>query len=127
MSLPITCRSAGHHLANCSVVGAVADRGGVVDQRVEPDVDDAARVERQRNAPRLSGAADRDVLEAGLEQAQDLVAADLRLEELRVRGEVLEQRLLIRREPEEVVLLPDPLRLASGARGTCRRRDPSPA
>jgi hypothetical protein len=109
MSLPITCRSAGHHFASSAGVGAVAGSRGVVDQRVEPDVDDARRIERQRDAPRLPGAADRDVFEAAFHQPQDLVAADLRLDELRVRRVVVEQRLLILREPEEVVLLPDPL------------------
>ena len=75
MSLPTTCRSAGHRAAKRSIVPAVADRRRVVDERVEPDVDDAGRIERQRNAPRLPRPADRDVLEPALEQAQDLVAA----------------------------------------------------
>ena len=90
---------------------AEADRRRVVDQRVEPDVDDARRIERQRDAPRLPGAADGDVLQPAFDQPQDLVAPDLGLQELRVRGEVIEQRLLILRQPEEVVLLADPLGL----------------
>ena len=78
MSLPMTCRSAGHHFSNSASSVAEADRGRVVDQRVEPDVDDAVGIERQRDAPRLPGAADRDVFEPALEQAQDFVAPDRR-------------------------------------------------
>ena len=91
------------------LVGPVADRGRVVDQRVEPHVDDAVGVEGQRNAPRLARAADRDVLQAALQQPEDLVAANLGLQELRVRLEVREQRIAVLREAEEVVLLLDPL------------------
>ena len=111
MSLPMMCRLAGHQFAEQLVVPAVADRRGVVDQRVEPHVDDARRIERQRNAPRLPGAAHRNVFEAGFDETQDLVAADFRLDERRVRRVVLEQRLLILREAEEPVLLANPLRL----------------
>ena len=67
------------------VVLAKADRGDVVDQRVEPDVGDAARIVRQRDPPGLARAADRDVLEPRLEQPQDLVPADVRHEKLGVR------------------------------------------
>ena len=94
------------------VVGAVADARDVVDQRVHPDVDHAAGIGRNRYAPRLPGPAHGDVLEAGLEQPQDLVAADLRLERLRVRRVALEQGLAILRQAEEVVLLAYPLRRA---------------
>src|SRR5205814_980892 len=55
--------------------------------------------------------AHRDVDEAALDQAEDLVAPDVRLQEAGVRGEMIEQRLLVLREPEEVVLLADPLGL----------------
>ena len=111
MSLPITCRSAGHHVSNWACVGAEADRRRVVDQRIEPDVDHARRIGRQRNAPRLPGAADRDVLQAGLEQAEDLVAPHLGLQEVRMLGKVRQQPIAIGREPEEVVALLDPVRL----------------
>src|SRR6185503_19428228 len=43
--------------------------------------------------------------------AEDLVAADVRLEERPVGGEMIEQRLLVLRQPEEEVLLANPLRL----------------
>ena len=53
----------------------------------------------------LTGAADRDVLEARFEQPQDLVAPEVGLEELRIRRESSSSGSLILREPEEVVLL----------------------
>ncbi len=43
MSLPITWRSAGHHFSNSAAIPAEPDRGGIVDQRIEPHVDDARR------------------------------------------------------------------------------------
>ena len=41
MSLPMTCRSAGHQLRERSGSSGKPGAGDVVDQRVEPDVDDA--------------------------------------------------------------------------------------
>ncbi len=86
-----------------------AGGGGVIDQRVEPDIDHARRIVRHRDAPRLSGAADRDVVEAGFEQLENLVAAGVRLHEFRMRREVRDERVAVLREAEEVVLLLDPL------------------
>ena len=102
-------------------VVAESDRRRVVDQGIEPDVDHARRIPRQRNAPRLPRAADRNILQAAFDQPQDFVAPDVGLEELRVRGEVIEQRLLVLRQPEEVVLFADPLRLERrDAADSCR-------
>jgi hypothetical protein len=97
-------------LRKARLVGAIADRRRVVDQRIEPDVDHLLGCERQGNAPRLPRPAHRDVLETAVEQAQDLVAADLWLEELRMVREMPQQPVAILGEAEEVVLLPDPLR-----------------
>ena len=58
-------------------IGTETDTCRVIDQRVEPDVDDALGIPGQRNAPRLTGPADRDVVEAALEQPQLLVATRL--------------------------------------------------
>ena len=95
------------------LVPAVADRRRVVDQRVEPDIDHAAGVEGDGNAPRLPGPAHRDVLEAALDQPQDLVAPDLRLDEAWMLAVVIEQRLLVLRQPEEPVLLANPVGLGA--------------
>src|SRR5205814_5936617 len=82
----------------------------VVNQRIEPHVDDTARIERKRYAPGLSRATHGDVLEAAFDQPENLIASDVRLQEFRMRGKVLEQRFLVLRQPEEVILLLDPLR-----------------
>ncbi len=91
-----------------TVVG-VADRGAVVDQRVEPHVGDVAVVPRERDAPRDRRAADREVEQPLLDEAQHLVALPGRLHRLGMLGVVLEQAVLVAREPEEVVLLGDVL------------------
>jgi hypothetical protein len=97
MSLPIKCRSAESYC------------GRVVDERIEPDIHDALRIERKRDSPGLAGPADRNIIEAALEQSKLLVTADFGLKEIRVRREQIEQRLLILGQPEEVVLLLNPL------------------
>ena len=57
MSLPMKWMSAGHHLLEPLLVGAVADAGDVVQQGVEPDVDRELLVERHADAPGLARAA----------------------------------------------------------------------
>ena len=91
-----------------AVVG-VADRGAVVDERVEPHVRDVRGVPRQRDAPRDRRAADREVEEALLDEAEHLVALAGRLHRLGMLGVVREESVLVAREPEEVVLLGDVL------------------
>ena len=93
------------------VVGE-ARAGDVVDQRVEPDVDLRLRVERERDAPGRRRARDRDVLEAALELRELLVLPELGLDEVGVLAVVLDQAVAPGREPEEPVLLLEPLRLA---------------
>ena len=92
------------------LVGAVPDPRNVVDERVDPDVDHAVGIPRNRYAPRLAGPAHRDVFEPRFEQPEHLVAADLRLQELGMGLVVVEQPPPVLRQPEEVVLLLDPLR-----------------
>jgi len=60
---------------------------------------------RERDAPRLALARDRDVLEAGLEQAQHLVAADLGLHAQRARADAVEDGVAIPAQAEEVIPL----------------------
>ena len=91
-----------------AVVG-IADGGAVVDERVEPHVGDVALVPRQRDAPRDRRAADREVEQALLDQAEDLVALPCRLHRLGMLLVVRQQPVLVAREPEEVVLLGDVL------------------
>ncbi len=94
-----------------AIVIAEPQRRDVVDERVEPDVHHALRVERQRDAPGLPCAADGDVVETALDDVQDFVAPDVWLQELGMLRVVVEERLLVLREAEEVVLLLDPVGL----------------
>ena len=89
----------------------VAERGGdgdVVHQRVEPDVGDEVRVERERDAPvqPRRRAADAEVFEGVvLEEAEDFVAAVVGLDEAGIRLDVINEPLLVRAELEIPVLL----------------------
>src|SRR2546421_32045 len=82
-----------------------AGRREVVDQCVEPDVYGLLRVAGKRDAPGLALPRDRDVLEAGLDEAQHLVAADLGLHAQRARADAIEHGVAVRAQPEEVVPL----------------------
>ena len=111
----------------------------VVDERVDPDIDDVLRVPGHRNAPGLARAADADVLEALLDEAPRLVRPEARQHELRPLRVELEQPLLVGGEPEEPVALLDPLerrpvlravavdRLGLGVEGLARRRSRAPS
>src|SRR5579862_2007183 len=52
----------------------IAEGGDVVGERVEPYIDDMARVARHRDAPAEAGTRDREVPEAALDEADHLVA-----------------------------------------------------
>ncbi len=82
----------------------------VIDQRVEPDVSPGLLIERQRNAPGHSSSRDADVLQAPLDDPQNLLAPSLRLDEIRPLHQ-LQQPVLVLAQGEEVVLLLDPVRL----------------
>ena len=88
---------------------AQADSRRVVDERVEPHVHHAGGLPGQRDAPGLSRAAHRDVLESAFEKPQHLVSPRFVLTEIGMRGEVIENRLTVFGEAEKVVLLSDPL------------------
>src|SRR6185312_4385366 len=89
------------------LVMAVANRRDVVQECIEPDVDRLFGIERDRDAPGKSLAADRDVLQARFDEIDDLVAAAFWLDEVRVCLVVREQAIAERGKPEEVVLLLD--------------------
>src|SRR5215831_20264199 len=96
-------------LAQILAFARVRERAEVVDERVYPDIRDLPFVPRDRHAPRLAGPADAEILEAALDEAARLVVAEARQNEIRPLVVELEQAVLIRREPEEVVLLLDVL------------------
>ena len=111
MSLAIRCRTCGPvALAQVLAGPRIRQRAEVVDQRVDPDVDDLVLIPRNRDTPRLSGSAEAEVLEPALDEAPRLVSAEVGQDEVRPLVVELQQRLLVAREPEEVVLLLDPLR-----------------
>ena len=81
------------------------ERRVVVQQRVPPDVEDLLGVPRDRDAPAEAAAAERDVLQAALDERERLVVAHARLDEVGALGEQALERLLERRQPEEPVVL----------------------
>src|SRR5690606_21483239 len=85
------------------LVHAVADGGDVVEQRLEPDVDDVLVIPRNLDAPVEAGAADGEVTQALLDELDDFVAHAFRLHEVGVRLVQVEQRLLEAAHAEEVV------------------------
>src|SRR5208337_4780959 len=94
--------------AKALFIGAIADGRDVVEHGVEPDVDRLAWVEGNLDAPGEPLAGDGHVLQLGLDQVDDLVAAAFGLNELGMLSIIIEQAFTIRREPEIVVLLLDP-------------------
>ena len=68
-------------------------RRNVVDQRIEPDIDDSIVISWNGNAPAWVGARDTGVAKALLNEADHFVLACLRLDELGVRVDVLQQAI----------------------------------
>src|SRR5205085_661406 len=56
----------------------IAERADVIDQRIEPHIDDMLRVARHRHAPAEAGARDRQIVEPRFDKADDLVAGRAR-------------------------------------------------
>ena len=87
----------------------VRERAEVVDERVNPDVRDLALVPGKRDPPWLPRPRDAEIAEPARDERPRLVEAEVRADEVRplvVEGEEL---VLVGGEPEEVVLLLDPL------------------
>src|SRR5271165_6500658 len=87
------------------VISAIADRGDVIEQRVEPDVDGKPLVKRYRNAPAFAGSRDVDVLEFGFNERDDFVAPAFRLYELRILVIKVQKPILELRQREEIARL----------------------
>ena len=106
MSLARICSVAGHSSAVRSrVARAERERRVVVEQRVEPDVEDVRGIPRDLDAPGELGAAERDVVEAAGDERARLVEARRRERRSRAVGVELLELLLEGGEPEEPVLL----------------------
>ena len=94
----------------------VAERGHVVGQRVQPDVDHVLGIVRHRDAPGEAGARYREVLQAALDEADHFVAARGRQDEVRALLVEPQQWLLPGREAKEVARLLDPFDRRPGRR-----------
>jgi hypothetical protein len=109
MSLPTTWYCAGPAILQLGLglgrVNAVAHGGHVVEKGVEPHVGHVLLVEGHGDAPVKARARDREVLQAALHEAADLVHAEVGLDEVRMLVIELEQAVLERGELEEVGLL----------------------
>jgi len=92
---------------------AVAQRRHVVAQRVEPHVDNLARVAGHRDAPAagpVGGPRHREVRQPAVDEPEHLVAAPGGLDPQPAGGDRLPQRRGVAGQPEEPVLLADLLR-----------------
>ena len=95
----------GPVLVHLRLVRAVAARGEVVDERVEPDVDRVVLIAGNGDAPRHAGAGDRLILQPHAQEADDFVVTHLRLDRVGVLLIELEQLIGIGRRAQEVALL----------------------
>ena len=86
-------------------VAGEAERGDVVEQRVEPDVEDLVGIPRDRDPPLQPRARERDVLQPLGDERARLVAELAREDEVRVLRRELLELLLEAREAEEPVVL----------------------
>src|SRR5207245_10243596 len=80
-------------------------RCSLVIQRLQPILHGLWRDSGDRDAPGLALARDRKVLDARLDQAQHLVAADVWLHAQRARADAVQHDVAVRAQPEEVVAL----------------------
>ncbi len=96
-------------LLELGLVLVVADRRGVVQQRVDPHVDHVLVVPGDRDAPVEGRAGDGEVLQALAYEVHDLVARGLGLDEAGVGLVVGEELLAVLAQLEEVVLLAEDL------------------
>ena len=63
----------------------IAGRGEIIGQSVEPHIDHVVGVARDRNSPAEAGSRDRQVAQAALDKADDLVPPAARRDRIRVR------------------------------------------
>ncbi len=92
-------------IARVGILLAETERGRIVEERVDPDVDDVPFVAGHRNAPGEVRPRDGDVLQALPQPPEHLVAASDRPHEVRMRLEVPLEPLGERAQPEVVVRL----------------------
>ena len=99
-------------LAKSLALVGVVERGDVVRERVEPDVDHLAGVARHGDAPAVGAfgrTGDAEVGQTAPDEREHLVAAVLRLDLQTAAFDQIEQSLLVVGETEEPVALDDQL------------------
>src|SRR5690349_13381759 len=89
----------------------IGERTDVVDERIGPDVGNLALIPGQRDPPWLAGARDAEVAKTAGDERARLVVAEVGPDKFGALVVEREQPFLIGGEPEEVVLLFDPLGL----------------
>src|SRR5207237_9777833 len=86
-----------------------SDAGDVVGQGIDPDIHHMLGVIWHLDAPIERRARDRQIPQTALDEADDLVAARIRADEVGLRLIKVEQSVLVSRELEEIALLLHPL------------------
>ena len=86
----------------------------VIRQRIQPDIHDVLIIFWNRNTPLEAGARDREVSEARLDEADNLIAPRGRSNEVRMLLVIFQQRFLPFRQVEEIARLLDPLDRCTG-------------
>ena len=94
------------------VIGA-AHGAEISSQRVKPDVKNVRLFARNGNAPTNRRAGNAEITESAFDEAENLIAARFWLDEFRMLGVPMEQRLLKRGKLEEIICLGDSFRGAS--------------
>src|SRR3989442_5018998 len=88
-------------LAEVLAFARVCQCAQIIDERIDPHVDDLAVVPRDRDTPRVAGTAEAEVSEPALDERARLVVAEARQDKVRARFIEVEQRLLKGGELEE--------------------------
>src|SRR6516164_1905439 len=94
----------------------VPDRGDVVDERIEPNINHVFGVARHRDSPAEASAGDRQIAQAAQDKADDLVAPAARRDRIGVRLVIGQEAVLPRREAEKIVLLFNPFDFGASRR-----------
>src|SRR5262245_12004059 len=92
------------------ITAGKAESGQIVDQGVDPHVDDLARIAGKQNSPSLRPrgiARNRNVDQASLDELENLALPGLGSDPNTARGDELSHRFLVGTEPEERVFLGD--------------------
>ena len=105
------------------VVGAIAERGNVVRERVEPDVDYVLGIVRHRDAPGERRAADGKIAQSAADEREHFIAPRLGADEMGLLGVEADQLVLKCRELEKIIFFLHRFRGATALRAGRTRTD----